>query len=75
MATIYGVSAVWLDDRIGSLEIGKDADFIVIDTKQSFYHPRLLYTLGLAGMYKMCTYRGIKSWTTVNSPQLMKKKY
>ena len=40
MATINGAESVWLDERIGSLETGKDADFIVIDTDQSFYYPR-----------------------------------
>ncbi|HAQ06026.1 MAG TPA: N-ethylammeline chlorohydrolase [Bacillus bacterium] len=40
MATINGASSVWLEDKIGSLEIGKDADFIVIDTNQSYYYPK-----------------------------------
>lgn len=40
MATIQGAAAVWQDDRIGSIEAGKEADLIVIDTDQPFYFPR-----------------------------------
>ncbi|WP_332690724.1 amidohydrolase family protein [Halalkalibacter lacteus] len=39
LATIHGAEAIWLDDQIGSLEVGKEADLIVINTKQAFYQP------------------------------------
>lgn len=39
MATKNGAEAVWLDDKIGTLEIGKQADIIVLDTDSPFYQP------------------------------------
>lgn len=40
MATINGAKSIWLEDKIGSLEIGKEADFIIMDTKQTYYYPK-----------------------------------
>ena len=54
MATIEGARALGLDREIGTLEIGKQADLIVIDTNQPhltpMYHPRshLVYAVHAA---------------------------
>lgn len=39
MATCYGAESLFLEKEIGSLEIGKQADFLVLDTKQVYYQP------------------------------------
>ena len=39
MATIGGARAILWDDAIGSLEVGKKADLIVVDTSASCWHP------------------------------------
>jgi 5-methylthioadenosine/S-adenosylhomocysteine deaminase len=52
MATIDGARAIGLADRIGSLEIGKQADMIVLDTRSPhltpMYHPEshIVYAAG-----------------------------
>ncbi len=52
MATIDGARAIGLADRIGSLEIGKQADIIVLDTRSPhltpIYHPvsHIVYAAG-----------------------------
>jgi 5-methylthioadenosine/S-adenosylhomocysteine deaminase len=40
MATIQGAKALGLDDEIGSLEVGKQADVIVVDAAQPHLAPR-----------------------------------
>ncbi len=39
MATINGAKALGLDDKIGSLEVGKHADLLLIDTNNTFMQP------------------------------------
>ena len=39
MATIEGAKAIGLDQKIGSLEIGKEADLIVVDTRRPHLVP------------------------------------
>jgi 5-methylthioadenosine/S-adenosylhomocysteine deaminase len=39
MATIYGAEAIFMEDQIGSLEVGKQADFIVLESNQVFFQP------------------------------------
>jgi len=52
MATLEGAAAIGLDHDIGSIEVGKLADLIVLDTRKPhlvpLYHPvsHLVYTVG-----------------------------
>lgn len=39
MGTLYGAEALFLDKEIGSLEVGKQADFITIDLTQAHMQP------------------------------------
>jgi len=39
LATIEGARALRMDDRIGSLEVGKDADFTIVDTQAAQDRP------------------------------------
>lgn len=51
MATINGAKALGLDDEIGSLEIGKHADLLLIDTDNTFMQP--IYDYYSAIVYSM----------------------
>ena len=51
MATINGAKALGLEDKIGSLEIGKLADLLVIDTNNTFMQP--IYDYYSAIVYSM----------------------
>lgn len=48
MATLEGARAIGLDDRIGSLEVGKRADLIVVDGEGAHQVPRYSPTSHLA---------------------------
>jgi 5-methylthioadenosine/S-adenosylhomocysteine deaminase len=41
MATRGGAWALFMDQRTGSLEVGKDADWIMIDTSRPYLHPNV----------------------------------
>ena len=51
MATINGAKALGLEDKIGSLEKGKLADFIIINTNTTFMRP--IYNYYSAIVYSM----------------------
>ncbi|SFX81424.1 Amidohydrolase family protein, partial [Thermoactinomyces sp. DSM 45891] len=40
MGTLYGAEALFLDSEIGTLEVGKQADFITLDLTQAHMQPR-----------------------------------
>ena len=40
MATINGAKALGLEKEIGSIELGKRADLILLDAKKAHYFPR-----------------------------------
>ncbi|MGU3499818.1 guanine deaminase [Mycobacterium sp. C31M] len=45
-ATLAGARALDLDDRIGNLDVGKEADFVVIDPQRQSLLPELLGRIG-----------------------------
>lgn len=42
LATINGAKMFGLDDRIGSIEIGKEADLVIVDTYKPHMRPLIL---------------------------------
>lgn len=51
MATLNGAIALGLDDKIGSIEVGKHADIVLIETKNTFMQP--IYDYHSAIVYAM----------------------
>jgi 5-methylthioadenosine/S-adenosylhomocysteine deaminase len=53
MATIEGARAIGLDTEVGSLEVGKQADIVVLDTGRPhlvpMYHPASLIVYAAVG--------------------------
>lgn len=45
MATIDGAKAIGWDDDIGSLEVGKEGDLIIVDIKQANWVPTFDFSL------------------------------
>ena len=45
MATVGGAKAIGLGDLIGSLEVGKRADLIILDTKKPHLTPPLILSI------------------------------
>lgn len=39
MATIFGAKALGIDDQVGTLEVGKKADIILVDIQKSHFYP------------------------------------
>lgn len=64
MATLSGAKALGLDDKIGSLEIGKQADIIAIDLSQIEQQP--IYTPISQLIYTQCGQRVTDSWVAGN---------
>lgn len=40
LGTIYGAKSIWQEDQLGSLKVGKKADFIAIDIEQPHFYPK-----------------------------------
>ncbi|MGO4544922.1 amidohydrolase [Paenibacillus sp. 2TAB23] len=40
LGTIYGAKSIWQENDLGSLQVGKKADFIAIDLEQPHFYPQ-----------------------------------
>nr|WP_246431689.1 amidohydrolase [Paenibacillus endophyticus] len=40
LGTIYGAKSIWQENDLGSLQVGKKADFIAIDIEQPHFYPQ-----------------------------------
>lgn len=75
MATIMGAKAIHMDELIGSLEMGKRADLILVDISPLHNQPR--FRRDIEGIYAQLVYAGKSTDVTdvmVNGKWLMREK-
>lgn len=65
LATIYGARAIDMDDEIGSLEIGKKADIVVLDINKLHMAPHILGTYDNHAPNVVHSANGSDVWMTI----------